>query len=344
MKIPAILRTFYFCLIITVIIAAGFIYSQPVRWKGALLSSFIFSMCIGYSIHFLTHMFSRTIGKLGRVARFPILLLLFLLGGLVGTEVGVGIEVLTLRYTFTWNDQVRLLSMNFVLAALFGTIAGVYFTLRSNLERMAEKLKEKELNEERLTRTKMEAELQALQAKINPHFLFNTLNSIASLISENPKAAESTVEKLSELFRYTLKSAEKNTVSVAEELEIVRTYLEIEKVRFGDRLQYDITCDAAVREFMIPALIIEPLVENSIKHGIASEVHGGKILVEVSQADGNCLISVIDNGKGIDNAGNVIGFGLRSVEERLQLRYGALSSLRLVPDGRTHFLITIPLS
>ena len=190
----------------------------------------------------------------------------------------------------------------------------------------------------------MEAELQALQAKINPHFLFNTLNSIASLISENPKAAESTVEKLSELFRYTLKSAETNLVSVAEELEIVRTYLEIEKVRFGERLQYDITCDDAVLDFMIPALIIEPLVENSIKHGISSEVHGGKIIIEASAADGNCRISVIDNGKGIDNENKAAGFGLRSVEERLQLRYGASSSLRVVPGERTHFLITIPLS
>ncbi len=234
--------------------------------------------------------------------------------------------------------------MNFVLAALFGTIAVIYFTLKANVERMAAQLKEKELNEERLTRTTMEAELQALQAKINPHFLFNTLNSIASLISENPKAAESTVEKLSELFRYTLKSAEKNLVSVAEELDIVRTYLEIEKVRFGDRLQYDITCDNDVRDFMIPALIIEPLVENSIKHGIASEVHGGKILVKAAKSDGHCLISVIDNGRGVDEANKVNGFGLRSVEERLQLRYGASSSLRLVPGDGTHFLITIPLS
>lgn len=344
MKRQDILRTFYFCLIITVIIAAGFIYSEPAHWERALFSSFIFSMCIGFSIHFLMRIFSHRLAKLPRVVRLSILFILFLLGGLIGTEVGIGIEIATLEFKFSWNDQVRLLSMNFVLAALFGTIAVVYFTLRANVERMAAELKEKELNEERLTRTKMEAELQALQAKINPHFLFNTLNSIASLISENPKAAESTVEKLSELFRYTLKSAEKNTVSVAEELDIVRTFLEIEKVRFGDRLQYDITCDDAVRDFMIPALIIQPLVENSIKHGIASEVHGGKIIVQVSQADGNCLISVIDNGKGIDKAGNVNGFGLRSVEERLQLRYGASSSLRLVPDGRTHFLITIPLS
>jgi two-component system, LytTR family, sensor kinase len=344
MKRQDLLRTFFFCLIITVIIAAGFIYSQPEHWKEALYSSFIYSMSIGFSIHFLMGFVFHREKPLTGVVRNAVLLILFLLGGLIGSEVGVGIQMVTLGYRFTWNDQVRLLSMNFVLAALFGTIAVTYFTLRGRVERMAAQLREKELNEERLTRTKMEAELQALQAKINPHFLFNTLNSIASLISENPKAAESTVEKLSELFRYTLKSAEKNTVTVAEELHIVRTYLEIEKVRFGERLRYDITCDDAVREFMIPALIIQPLVENSIKHGIASEIQGGNIRVEVAREDGKCLISVIDNGKGVVDVKNVGGFGLRSIEERLQLRYGASASLRLVPEERTHFLITIPLS
>jgi len=290
------------------------------------------------------HFFGSRVGKFGQVPRILGLLLIFLVGGFCGTEVGLVFTMLTRGWKPSWHDQFRLLSMNSVLAALFGTLAAVYYTLRSRVERMAAQLKEKELNEERLTRTKMEAELQALQAKINPHFLFNTLNSIASLISENPKAAESTVEKLSELFRYTLKSAEKNTVTVDEELDIVRTYLEIEKVRFGERLQYEIICEDAVREFMIPALIIQPLVENSIKHGIASEVKGGIITVKVVREDGNCLISVIDNGKGVGDAKGETGFGLRSIEERLQLRYGASSSLRLIPDKQTHFLITIPLS
>ena len=344
MKKHELLRTFYFCLIITAIIAAGFIYNNPKHWAGELYSTFIFSMSIGYSIHFLMVFFSQRVAKFGKIMRGSLYFFLFLFGGLVGSEVGIVILIVTVGYRFRLNDQLPLLSLNFVFSALFGTIAVIYFTLRANVKRMAAQLKEKELNEERLTRTKMEAELQALQAKINPHFLFNTLNSIASLISENPKAAESTVEKLSELFRYTLKSAEKNSVSVAEELDIVRTYLEIEKVRFGERLEYEITCDDAVRDFMIPALIIQPLVENSIKHGIATEVRGGTITVEVRKFEKTCQISVIDNGKGMNDKGDGSGFGLRSVEERLQLRYGASSSLRLVPDGRTHFLITIPLS
>ncbi|HTX18776.1 MAG TPA: histidine kinase [Bacteroidota bacterium] len=342
MKRDELLRTFIFCLIITFVIAAGFIYSQPHFWKEALYSSFVFSMCIGFSIHTIMYFFSARLSRLMRPVRYFLQLVTFLAGGLIGTEVGIGILIVTVGYKFAWHDEVRLLSMNFVLSALFGTLAVVYFTLRARVERMAAALKEKELNEERLNRTRMEAELKALQARINPHFLFNTLNSIASLISENPKSAEATVEKLSDIFRYTLKSADRDTVTLAEELDIIRIYLEIEKVRFGDRLRYEITCEEPLRDLTIPALIIQPLVENSIKHGLASQVRGGTVRVEVGQKDGHCLISVIDDGKGLDGGLTEGGFGLKSIEERLRLRYGDAASLRIIPDRGAHFQITIP--
>ena len=338
------LRTFIFCLIITAIVAAVFIYSDPKHWVNALQSSFVFSMCIGFSIQFILSLFFHRVQKYPAPVRLGLLLVFFLAGGVIGTEVGVGVEHFIFGYGVPFDYHVRLLSMNLVFAALFGSVAVVYFSLRASAEHMAAKLKEKEFNEERLTRMKTEAELQALQAKINPHFLFNTLNSIASLISENPKAAESTVEKLSELFRYTLRNAERNTVSVGDELDIVRTYLEIEKVRFGERLRYDIRCDAGVRDLTIPALIIQPLVENSIKHGIGPKVDGGTIIIEAKQREKNCEISVIDDGKGLNGTRNEGGFGLKSIEERLRLRYGESASLRIVPEERTHFLITLPLS
>ena len=267
MKTRHFARTFVFCLIITIVIAAGLTFSDPPNYLGYLISSFIFSMCIGFTIHFLIDYTFPRIAALHTVIRLGILLILFLIGGLIGTGISVEIHKLIFNFSYTMKDYIRLLYFNLLLSIIFGSIAVLYFTLKGNAERMASELKEKELNEERLTRLKMKAELEALQAKINPHFLFNTLNSIASLISENPKAAETTIEKLSELFRYTLKDADKSTVTIGEELEIVRTYLEIEKVRFGDRLQYTINYDGSVLDLQIPALLIQPLVENSIKHG-----------------------------------------------------------------------------
>lgn len=335
-------RTFVFCLIITIVIAAGLTFTDPPNYLGYLLSSFIFTMCIGFTIHFLVDFAYPRIETMHTVIRLGILLMLFLIGGLIGTGISVEIHKLILKFSFSGKDYIHLLYFNLLLSIIFGSIAVLYFTLKANAERMASELKQKEINEERLTRLKVKAELEALQAKINPHFLFNTLNSIASLISENPKAAEATVEKLSELFRYTLKDADKSTVTIGEELEIVRTYLEIEKVRFGDRLQYTINYDGGVLDLQVPALLIQPLVENSIKHGIAKDIQGGSILVDVRKSQGKCRIMVQDDGKGFQAITTENGFGLRSIQERLNYMYANEATLEIIRDNPTQIIITIP--
>ena len=240
--------------------------------------------------------------------------------------------------------HIQLLLFNLLLALVFGSIAFIYFSLQEKVKHMAEMLKQKEIQEEKLMRLKTQAELEALQAKVNPHFLFNTLNSIASLISENPAAAESTVEKLSELFRYTLQCTANSTVKLTEELEIVRSYLQIEKIRFGNRLEFEITSDDRLNNIDVPALLIQPLVENSIKHGISPEVQGGTIRVEAKYIDNECLISVIDSGKGFANEVKETSFGLKSIRERLTLLYGNKATLNVFHDGNTHIHISIPFS
>ena len=178
--------------------------------------------------------------------------------------------------------------------------------------------------------------------QIHPHFLFNTLNSIAALIAENPGKAEATVEKLSELFRYTLQSSASTTVKLSDELDIVRSYLEIEKVRFGDRLEYDMKVDDALLEMPIPGLVIQTLVENSIKHGIAPQVYGGRILIDARQSHGKCVITVSDSGRGFGkNDGS--GFGLKSIRERLRLLYGERARIEILHNDATQVVMTIPL-
>ncbi len=343
MNTSSFLRTFTLCLIITAVVAAGLTYTDPVHWFQYLYGAWIFSICIGFTIHGLVTFFLPRIGKFPTIVRLSVLLVLFLVGGFVGTEIGIVLEGLISNSTVSLPMHIRLLTFNLVLAAIFGSVAVLYFTLRARAEYMAAKLQEKELNEERLTRLKTKAELEALQTKINPHFLFNTLNSIASLISENPKAAEETVEKLSELFRYSLRHAEKNTVTLTEELDLIRTYLEIEKVRLGDRLEYEVKCDERVREVELPAMLIQPLVENSIKHGIAPTIGGGTILVEAKEANGKCVIAVHDSGRGFQSLSDPNGFGLRSIQERLKLRYGEDATLVIVQNGHAEIVITIPL-
>jgi two-component system LytT family sensor kinase len=337
-----VLQTAIINAVITVVVAAGLTYTDPSRWFQFFFAALVFTNCIGFSIRSLVQYVAPLCGRRSLPVRMAVLLGLFLAGGIAGTELGILVLTVTLGLRFGVVDQIHVLLFNLILSAVFGSAATMYFTLRERAERLAISLKEKELAEERLTRLKTKAELEALQSKINPHFLFNTLNSIASLISENPKAAEATVERLSELFRYTLQHAEKSVVTVAEELDLVRTYLEIEKVRLGERLRYDVTCDSGAGAMEIPAMLIQPLVENSIKHGISPSVEGGTILVEAKDLDGTCVIAVQDSGTGFRTAGDESGFGLRSIRERLRLLYGERASLEVRQNDHTRVVITIP--
>jgi sensor histidine kinase YesM len=336
-------RTAVFILAVTLIVAAGLTYANPARWFDNLVGSLVFSACIGLSIHSITRLFWKRLERLSPVRRLAAQFSIFLVAGFAGTEIGY----LLLRFAYHGGaldigSHLRLLLMNLVLATLFGSISAVYISLRNTAGRMARQLREKEVNEERLEGLRTRAELDALQAKINPHFLFNTLNSIASLISENPAVAESTVEKLSELFRYTLQRSGNSTVRLSEELEIVRSYLEIEKVRFGDRLRFEIRSDESLNDFRIPPLLIQPLVENSIKHGFAGEPLGGSVDVEARRSGTDCIVSVTDSGKGFAATGEDPGFGLKSIRERLNLVYGDRASLR-VQQGTSQVQITIPI-
>jgi sensor histidine kinase YesM len=338
-----LLGTAGFILVITLVVATGLSYASPDRWLDNLIASFVFSSCIGLSIQGIIRLLMKRLERLSPLRRVAVQFAVYLIAGFAGTEIGYVI----LRYAWYGGEldigsHLRLLFLNLILATVFGSAAAVYISLRRTAERMARKLREKEVNEERLERLKTRAELDALQAKINPHFLFNTLNSIASLISENPAAAESTVEKLSELFRYTLQRSGNSTVRLSEELEIVRSYLEIEKVRFGDRLRFEIKADASLNDLQIPPLLIQPLVENSIKHGIAAEPLGGSVAVETKRSANACVISVTDSGKGFAAPGDDPGFGLKSIRERLTLAYGESASL-LLEEGSSRIQITIPL-
>ena len=338
-----VVRTSVFILVITLIVAAGLTYANPARWLDNLIGSFVFSSCIGLSIQAIMRLMWKRLERLSPARRLAAQFSVYLLAGFAGTEIGY----LILRFVYFGGElnigsHLRLLLLNLVLATIFGGISAVYFSLRNTAERMARKLREKEVNEERLEGLRTRAELDALQAKINPHFLFNTLNSIASLISENPAVAESTVEKLSELFRYTLQRSGNSTVRLSEELEIVRSYLEIEKVRFGDRLRFEIRSDESLNDFRIPPLLIQPLVENSIKHGFAGEPLGGSVDVEARRSGTDCIVSVTDSGKGFAATGEDPGFGLTSIRERLNLVYGDRASLR-VQQGTSQVQITIPI-
>lgn len=176
--------------------------------------------------------------------------------------------------------------------------------------------REKELLEETY-----KANLTALRAQINPHFLFNTLNTIASLIQDSPDLAEAAVEKLAFIFRYTLKVSDQNFVPLYKEIDLVRTYLEIEQIRFGSRLAVHIEVEDEVKDIEIPAFVLQTLVENCIKHGIAKITTKGEVSIIAYPEDDFLKIEVYDNGVGIVPERVRKGTGLNNIIVRLENIY-----------------------
>lgn len=186
-------------------------------------------------------------------------------------------------------------------------------------------------------------ELEAQQAKINPHFLFNALSSIADVAISDGKRAESAIVKLAALYRYILTSSNSDLVGLTQELEIVRNYLTLEKLRFGAKLDYSVTLDGDAELVRLPGLLIQPLVENSIRYCITPKLAPGKVEVHAAVHDRRCSIVVQDDGDGGKQAAAGTGFGLRSVQERLALVYGQDFSFAISRSGGYRVEIEVPI-
>ncbi len=193
----------------------------------------------------------------------------------------------------------------------------------------------------------MAARVEALASQINPHFLFNTLTSISSLIRSQPETARMLIVKLSGLLRRLLRSQE-HFVTLREELEAIDEYLDIESIRFGPKLRIEKSIDPDSLDVVMPSMLLQPLIENSIKHGLSPKIGEGRITIRSSRQNGHAIIDIIDNGVGVSTSHvdrvKSGGIGLRNVNERLRVIYGANYQLQLdsVPGEGTCARIVIP--
>jgi len=174
---------------------------------------------------------------------------------------------------------------------------------------------------------------------VNPHFLFNALNAIAGLIPRDPDRAERTIEQLAEVFRYTLRGSEREWVRLEDELEAVRAYLDVEQARFRDSLQVHLEYGDDVRDARIPAMVVQTLVENATRHGVAAIRGPGVVEVRAAASGETLRIEVRDNGPGFPPEAQRLprprdgGYGLRNVRERLLGHFGEAASLKIERDA-----------
>ncbi|HEX7069476.1 MAG TPA: histidine kinase [Rhodothermales bacterium] len=201
----------------------------------------------------------------------------------------------------------------------------------------------------RLRTQLVEARLEALRAQLNPHFLFNTLHAVSSLVEHDPRGVRRMIARLSALLRYTLEESKTQEVPLRQELGFLRDYLEIQQIRFQGRLEVIEDVDPDVLDALLPGLIIQPLVENAIKHGVSKADRGGQIEIRARRVADRLEVSILDNGPGLlesptNGRNGRQGLGLANTRERLLALYGTDHALTLQPraDGGTLATVSVP--
>lgn len=335
---------------IALVITIFFLVIEHVRLPhigAALLSSFLYSMLIGFptalSLNWIGFHYTK---------RYPRLVFAMYAAALFATATcGCLIGALLLQFAginsadFYWREIQYSLPTCLVITFIVGLSVTSFETLRHRLQDATLELRTRQVEQERANKLLVEARLSSLESRIHPHFLFNTLNSISSLIPTDPKRAEDTVGKLASLLRFSISANQSSLVPLAQELRIVRDYLEIEATRFGQRLHYEICVPDSLGDCKLPPLGLQTLVENSVKHVVAQRNQPSSIRVEGAQNNGRLEITVTDDGPGFSLAEISPDHGLGNLVGRLQLLYGEAAQLNVkrvndktvvsiaVPDG-----------
>ena len=217
---------------------------------------------------------------------------------------------------------------------IFGLVILTYYLFVS-----LNNLAEKNIREVKLESLVKETELKMLRSQINPHFLFNSLNSVSSLTITDPEKARDMVIKLSEFMRYALSKKEEQPVSFRSELENLRLYLDIEKVRFGDRLSIDENIDENCLEIKMPVMLLQPLYENAVKHGVYESTESVRITTQAKIIDGHVKLTISNNYDTAPSSKRGTGTGLLNVARRLELFYGKKASIETLKENGIYTVI-----
>jgi len=281
--------------------------------------NWVFSQCIGLSIYAIN---ATVICRIAGPRRWLTLALSFPASIVFGVTLAASITGVG-----DWSDPRAWVSA--VIGLFFGGIGGLTFLLSERIDKLDAEVRARRLAEVESEKRQIEAHLKLLQAQIEPHFLFNTLANVGSLIDTDPPAARHLLDRLNDWLRVALARARSDRASLGDELAMLENYLGILAVRFGDRLRWsiDVAADARARPF--PPMLLQPLVENAVRHGIEPKLAGGEIRVRADATPAGLRIAVEDTGLGLGDQLND-GAGLANVRARLAALYGAAGRFDIV--------------
>lgn len=320
-------------------------FGMPTSWGRATVSG-LTDWYIWGAIAPLVFWFSRRY-RLGR-GTWPAILLLHLASSVV-----LALVQLLLTTALAWllasisgTPFPFLKGLTFALAVKFHWNVVIYWTILGLSHALVyyREFRERELHTALLQTQLIQAQLQSLKAQLHPHFLFNALNGISELIYEEPESADRMITNLSELLRMSLEVGSADEVPLRQELDFLDRYLEIQKARFGDRLTTVLDIEPGVRDALVPNMILQPLVENAIRHGIGQRSAPGRIAIHAGLQDQKLCLRVCDNGDGLPVGGASAvkeGVGLGNTRERLRQLYGAAQSLVIASAQGGGLMVTL---
>ena len=328
-----------FCLLIGVLVIRQGLapnYTQAV----------IVSLSIGWSIQLTFVVFDRIFPQ--QTTGYLLGLVQSIIGLLLGMCLGGALISGDMLVLFSDPSEELLFSL------IFAIIGGSFFVTLFRLSEQNQKLLEFEANQLTQEAKLLETKIQLLQSQIEPHFLFNTLSNITSLIAVDPLLAEKSLINFTELLRVKFDRSKGKSSSLADELWLIKIYLELHGMRLGERLSYQIVTDQLethhdLEQVTVPSLLIQPLVENAIKHGIEPSISGGSIRISFDAEDDNIVVTVVDTGVGIDpnrqpETSSGAGVGIGNIRQRLASIYGGRGGLdiRENQDAGVTAILTIP--
>jgi len=290
-----------------------------ISFEESFWINFVFSQCIGLSIYAINSTVMCHIAD----KRWRLMTLMFTFPG----SIMFGVTLAAwLTGAGDWSDPKAWVAV--VIGLFFGGIGSITYLLSQRIEQLDAEVKQRRLNEMESEKRQMEAQLKMLQAQIEPHFLFNTLANVSGLIDSDPTMAKKLLERLNDWLRIALVRARSDNATLGDELEMLENYLQILKIRFGERLRWTMDVEGAARSRSFPPMLLQPLVENAVRHGIEPKIGGGEIIIRTTLGEEVFRIEVSDTGAGLLNKDSA-GTGLANVRARLATLFGERGRLML---------------